>query len=122
MKNRSGLTLMELSLTIVFISILFTGIFNLLQTQRFVVKRLRNNTAAIFFLESARNYIGQQFEFGRAIEDITSNELKSLITGPAWEIGLEIRELSDGKCLAVSLFRTDEGSRQCAYETEVRKP
>lgn len=122
MKNRSGLTLIELSLTVIFFSIMFLGIFNLLNTHRFVVKRLKNNTTAIFFLESARNYIGRQLEFGRTIEDISSDELKSLISGSAWEIGLELRETGNDKILVVSIFRTDEISGQCAYETEVGKP
>lgn len=122
MKKNKGLTLMELSLTVVFVSILFMGIFSLIDTQRYVVKRLENNTAAIFFLESAQNYIKMQVANGKALNEISSWELKKLLSRHAWEVGLELTSDANGEKLVVSLFNKDASAGQCAYATEVRKP
>lgn len=122
MKNSKGLTLMELSLTIMFVSIMFMGIFNLMDTQRYVVKRLENNTAAVFFLESVRNYVQMHVANGRALNDFSSAELKTLVSRHSWEIGLELANDARGEKLVISLFNKDASAGQCAYATEVRNP
>jgi len=122
MKRKKGLTLMELSLTVVFVSILFMGIFNLMHTQRYVVKRLENNTAAIFFLESVRNYIQLQVKNGRALNEFSSEEFKALVSRPTWEVCLELIRNTDGEKLVIALFNKDASAGQCSYVTEVAKP
>lgn len=119
MKKKSGMTLMEISLTILLLSVLMMGLFHFLQVQRSVGQRLQNNTAALFLLESMRNHVKRELESGVSLLDISKDSLQKLVKRDAWEIGREIIPTERGSKLVLTLFDKDADTFLCTYVTEV---
>ncbi len=119
MKKNRGLALLELSLTITLATILLMNLFYFSQTQRHVCRRLHNNTAAIFLLESMRNFVKGELGRGAALTDITADRLKAFIDKKSWVIGLEITSGDKGDKLVISLFNDNTDGFPCTYATEV---
>lgn len=119
MKSKRGITLLELSLTLTLASILLMNLFYFSQTQRHVCRRLHSNTAAIFLLESMRNFVKGELDRGATLADITSDGLKKLIDKKSWVIGLELVNGEKGEKLVLSLFNDNADGFPCTYATEV---
>lgn len=119
MKNKRGLALLELSLTITLASILLMNLFYFSQTQRQVCKRLHSNAAAIFLLESMRNFVKGELGRGVDLADITGDSLKAHIDKKSWVIGLELVKGEKGEKLVISLFNDNTDGFPCTYATEV---
>lgn len=117
MKRKSGMTLMETSLTITLVAIMLLGLFELSQVQRNVVKRLQNNTTALFLLESIKNQINYELDNGATLTEVSDESLKPLISNPEWVIKLE--PLNEGKQLQVSLHNSLAGRYGALYQLEV---
>lgn len=55
--KRSGLTLLEIVLTVTLLSILFAGLFNLHEARKTSIEGIKANTFAIFAMESLKNRV-----------------------------------------------------------------
>ncbi len=120
MKTNKGMTLIETSLTVMLLSMLLLGLFELSQVQRNVIRRLQHNTTALYLVESIKNQIRYEFSRGATASDITSESLSGLTESYSWIIDLEPEP--DNRLVKVSLHNTTGGRYATAYKFEVRMP
>ncbi|MDD3146564.1 MAG: prepilin-type N-terminal cleavage/methylation domain-containing protein [Candidatus Riflebacteria bacterium] len=119
MKTRHGMTLIEISLTITLVSIMLLGLFELSQVQRNVVRRLQNNTTALFLLESIKNQIRYELDQGVEITDLHSESLEKLIDSDLWKI--ELKPQPENRLVVVSLYNAVGGRYRVLYKMEVQQ-
>ena len=116
MKNKTGLTLMEMTLTITLVSILLTALFGLTDMQRDVVRRLQHNTSALYLLESIRNHIRYELSQGLTIDELNTDNFQ-FTRSSDWKIALD-RQPESGRVL-VSLQHLRGGRFGTIYRMEV---
>ncbi len=120
MRARKGLTLIETSITVLLVSMLLFGLFELAQVQRNVIRRLQHNTTALYLIESIKNQIRYEFSKGATASDITSECFSGLIESYSWIIDLAPEP--DNRLVKVSLHNTTGGRYATMYKFEVRMP
>ncbi len=111
---------MEVSLTLMLTSLLFMTAFRFINTQRYVCRRIQNNTSAVFMLETMRNHVKSALQSGLNIHDIDNKMLEDLFDSKRWEICLEIVDAEAGKKLVIAMFDRENPQLSCTYTTEVR--
>ncbi|HNX76504.1 MAG TPA: prepilin-type N-terminal cleavage/methylation domain-containing protein [Candidatus Rifleibacterium sp.] len=118
MKTRTGMTLMEMSLTIMLASIVLSALFNLSDIQRNVIRRLQHNTSAIYLLESCKNQIKYEIDHGTAPADLSAESLAALVENQDWKIEL-LPQTEPGK-VVVTLQNLKGGRFGVIYQMEVK--
>ena len=120
MKKRHGLTLIEICLTVTLATILLTSLFMLADNHRKNLRRIQNNTTALYMLESMRNYARFQLERGVSLEAIGNKDLEELVSGGRhWSVSVSVDADAGGKRIRISLANTDNVNPDCVYTTEV---
>ncbi|MBU1107171.1 MAG: hypothetical protein KKB51_10925 [Candidatus Riflebacteria bacterium] len=120
MKKRYGLTLIETCLSVTLASIFLTTLFSLADNHRKILRRIQNNTTALYMLESMRNFTRFQLESGVGLEAIGKKDLEELIESEhKWSVSVSVAEDSSSKKIRISLANTDAGKPDCIYTTEV---
>jgi len=120
MKRRHGFTLVEICLTITLASMLMTSLFVLSRNHRNMMRRLQNNTSALYMLESMRNFARFQIDRGVSLTAVTSNELLQFVECTSeWHVLVKITEEKGVEKLVISLARLDSNNPDCVYKTEV---
>jgi len=120
MKRRHGLTLLEMGLTITLASILMASLYSMAGNQRKTLRRLQNNTVALYMLESMRNFARYQVENGIDFEAITSKDLEKLIESRSkWSVLVKVSDDDGVRKLVISLANLDSRVPESVYTTEV---
>ena len=120
MKRRQGLTLLETCLTMTLASILLTTLFFLTNNHRNMLRRLDNNTSALYMLESMRNFARFQLENGVPLVSVTSRDLLEFVEcSDEWRVLVKATSDAGVDKLVISLARIDGKTPDCVYTTEV---
>ncbi|KAF1083583.1 MAG: hypothetical protein GQF41_0361 [Candidatus Rifleibacterium amylolyticum] len=120
MKRRHGLTLLETCLTMTLASILLTTLFFLTNNHRNMLRRLDNNTSALYMLESMRNFAKFQLENGVPLASVTSRDLLEFVEcSHEWRVLVKVTSEAGVDKLVISLARIDGKTPDCVYTTEV---
>jgi len=120
MKTKKGMTLIETSLTVMLVSMLLLGLFELAQVQRNVIRRLQHNTTALYLIESIKNQIRYEFSRGATVSEITPESFSGLTESRSWVIDLSPEP--DDRLVRVSLHNTIGGRYATMYKFEVGMP
>jgi len=120
MKPKHGLTLLEICLTITLASILMTTLFFLTKNHRNMARRLDNNTAALYMLESMRNFARFQVEKGVPLSSVTSRDLLEFVEcSKEWKVLVKTSQENGSEKIVISLARISDNLPDCVYTTEV---
>ncbi len=119
MRKKTGLTLVELTLTTTLATMMLLGLMELSHVQNNVIRRLQHNTTAMYLLESIKNSIELDFANGAGIHDIQVENFLSLISSHDWRI--ELKPHSELDQVTVSLFNAAGGRYRVIYQIEVKK-
>lgn len=120
MKRRHGFSLLEICLTITLASILLTTLFFLMKNHRNMTRRLENNTAALYMLESMRNFAKFQVEKGIPLNSVTSRDLLEFAEcSREWKVLVKTSQENGFEKLVISLARLSGSQPDCVYTTEV---
>ncbi len=120
MKRRRGLTLIETCLTVTLASILLTSLFFMARNHRNMLRRLQNNTSALYMLESMRNFARFQLASGIPLGSVTSRDLLDFLEcGREWRVLVKSSTDNGVEKIVISLARLDGENPDCVYTTEV---
>lgn len=120
MNKKSGLTLIEMALTMTLLAIIMMALFQMSQMQHHVCRRLQHNATAILLLESVRNQIRYELSQGTKPGEIAVESLRALAKDSEWEIKLQLKNSgAEVAYMVVSLTNRHGGRYAVCYETEV---
>ncbi len=94
MKSRIGLTLMELVITMVLLTILISSLFRLNSNRIVTLQAINDNTIALFAAESAKN---------RALLESESPETVETLPAVFPDEGWQIRSSAQGQVVKITL-------------------
>lgn len=113
MKTRSGITLLEISLTIFLLSFLLASLFKLNSGRMAALQAVRSNTIALFSLESAKNKLLLMNESGN--HGLAGNEPYDFLPRKNWHF----RWYSDNGLATIGLIDSRSPQKR-TYITQVR--
>lgn len=120
MNRKRALTLVEISLTMTLASILLTTLYFLADHQRETFKRLKDNTVAIYMLESMRNFARYQLENGVSLAAVNGKELQRFVEADKdWKVLTRFSSENGRERIIISLARIRGKEPDCVYKTEV---
>jgi hypothetical protein len=97
-----------------------TSLFFLTRNHRNMMRRLQNNTSALYMLESMRNFARFQLDSGVPLSAVTSRDLLTFVEGSKeWKVLVKATSESGVEKLVISLARCGDASPDCIYKTEV---
>ncbi|GAB4279805.1 MAG: hypothetical protein Kow0029_23890 [Candidatus Rifleibacteriota bacterium] len=103
--NRSGLTLLEIVLTLTLMSMLLAGVYKLNDARKETLKVIKSNTFAVFAIESLKNRILLMQPSGELSEKDMNALSDSVIMNENWMVSFsEDTKIEDGRKLTIKLY------------------
>lgn len=90
LSRKRGVTLLDLSLAVLLLGILFGTAFRLLEVQRKALQVCKENNLALFILEGQRNRILSDLEAGKPFDERVTRGLLQMIPYP-WNLTGELK-------------------------------